>query len=103
MAWEKRRKGSYYYRKIWRDGTCHSEYIGKGLMGQVAQGRDRRHRQERQVATVATPVATQQMAVMRQVDELSDLVGALLGSHLLLAGYHQHKRQWRKQRAQTTE
>jgi hypothetical protein len=104
MAWEQRRNGNYYYRKTWRHGTCVSQYVGSGLLGQVAAGRDRRARQARQVGSPLGTVATS-AALLRQwdaLDHLSELVGALLGSHLVLAGYHTHKRQWRKQRDQTS-
>lgn len=30
MGWEKRSNRTYYYRKVWREGRVHSEYVGGG-------------------------------------------------------------------------
>ena len=40
MAWETRGNGTYYYRKVRRDGVVRSEYVGAGLVAEALAGLD---------------------------------------------------------------
>ena len=95
MAWETREGKAYYYQKKWVNGTCQSRYVGAGELGRIAATLDelttierRRLRKEREA----------QAAIDREINALGDLVRAYSGAVLLLAGYHTHRRQWRKKR-----
>ena len=99
MGWEPRGRGRYYYHKKRDGGRVVSEYCGRGDLGhmvaaEVDSGKtlfallrdlDRAERQE-------------QRAIDAAIDQAGGLVRALMQDALTRAGYHQHKRQWRKRR-----
>lgn len=99
MTW---RRGKYYVKSV-RDGrTVKTVYHGSGLVGQLAAQLDDAERQQRaaqraqqqaEIAEIAARTALP-AAVADYCALLAELVRQLLES----AGYHQHKRQWRKRR-----
>jgi hypothetical protein len=103
MAYESRKGRSYYYRKVWKNGQCRSEYIGGGeaaaLIARMEQldqqGRDiarqdRRAEREQFAALAATP--PELVALLAEARRAS-------AEALEAAGYHRHKRgEWRKRR-----
>ena len=95
MSWEKRGDRRYYYNKRRVGDRVISEYVGAGEFAQVcaaldALKREMRHAQrERRRAD---------RALDAQVDQVCDLIRALTGAALLVAGHHTHKGQWRKRR-----
>jgi hypothetical protein len=50
MAWESRRRKRYYYVKRWRDGTCTSEYVGRGTVAELRAHVDDMERHTRAMA-----------------------------------------------------
>jgi hypothetical protein len=105
MGWESRRgQGRYYTRSRKVDGRVVREYIGTGLVGELAalvdaedraQRRAERERLEMAMSTLAAPDAA--------LAELSRVSDALATMHLLAAGYRRHHRgEWRKRRATPT-
>ncbi len=99
MALEKRSGNLYYYRSIRRGGQVHKVYVGAGelarnaherqLMNRAAEGHRRgaeRAERERLEALVA-PVA-----------EISEAAEVLARAHLIAAGCHRHKGEWRRER-----
>jgi hypothetical protein len=99
-AWESRRKGrEYYYKKRRVGGAVVSEYIGAGLLGELTKRADKQARQKAEVQRQAwQEVNRREEAIDRQIDEVGAQVQALVDAALLVSGYHQHRRQWRKQR-----
>lgn len=95
MAWENRSGNRYYYRKRRIGRQVVSEYIGAGLDGEQAAEDDAQARQELQLQREQRRQAEQLDADLRQADELTR---ALVNAALLLAGYHPHKRTWRRRR-----
>jgi hypothetical protein len=105
MAWETRARGTRYYtrsRKV--AGRVVREYVGRGLVGELAAREDEERRAQR-----LADLARRQEARRREEAEaraLRDLVDGLDAAALALttatlgaAGYHQHDRgQWRKRR-----
>lgn len=99
MAWETRRKGRFYYRKVRTSTGVRSVYVGNGLIAETeaefAWQEIAARRAERQAA---------QEERKRFAEWERDIVlaqAALLGSArsaLEAAGYHRHKYQWRKRR-----
>jgi len=95
MAWENR--GRYYVRKVWRNGTCQSEYIGGGPLAPLAARLDAIEREEREERRRALrKEQSEQAALDGQIDELGGAVGDLVTAVLLATGYHTHKREWRR-------
>ena len=99
MAWETRGSSRYYYRKVRGGGRVRSEYIGAGLVAEVLAEADAlgRHDAERQRQTWQAEVNAERRtaAALAEVDEM---VQAMTAAVLIAAGYHTHRRQWRRQR-----
>jgi hypothetical protein len=99
MGWEQRRNGRYYYRKVRVGRICRSEYVGQGYVAELAASLDKRVRQAAIAKSSARRRAEQQERKVDQaLNDYRQLVQAVVGAHLLVAGFHQHKRQWRRQR-----
>lgn len=95
MPWS----NGYYYRKVWRNGTCHSEYIGNGYIAELAARLDKIEQQERQAEREAWQAITdEQDDLDDEIDAVSASIGDLVDAVLLATGHRQHKRQWRKRR-----
>src|SRR4051812_26266040 len=101
MALEQRGSGSYYYHKVWRNGTCVSEYEGSGLLGQYAAILDERERDKRTMERLELARFKQeQRRIDRAIDEHHSQVRVIVAAELQRLGFHQHKRQWRLKRPQ---
>jgi hypothetical protein len=95
MGWE--RDGRYYVRKRWDAGRVVSEYIGTGPAAERAAAEDAEARAERAAAAARRTRERGELAALDgEYAALRDLVAA----HLLAAGFHQHRRQWRRIREQ---
>lgn len=99
MGWERRGNGLYYYRKERSGGRVVSRYAGSGEVGQaIAQLQESdtamwqalREQEQRERET--------ERQLEQQGRELESLCRALVAAHLLTAGYHTHKGQWRARR-----
>lgn len=95
MGWKWRRNRPYYYQSRRVGRRVVSDYIGTGevavLAARIDQLDQERRTQERIDRNRFADFDTQ----YRAVDAL--ISGAIAGV-LTAAGYHQHKRQWRKRR-----
>jgi hypothetical protein len=94
MALERRGDKVYYYRKHWTAGRVVSEYVGSGAAAEQAA----------QAAAAAR--APSRRAILAEIESADDallafaeLIETLTAGTLLLSGYHQPKRQWRRRRA----
>ena len=101
--WERRERGSLYYtrsRKV--NGEVVREYIGTGVLGQLAAMEDESKReQERQRAAFEREERERLEEALTPVEELDEAAEILARSVLLAGGYHRHKRgEWRKKREQ---
>ena len=102
MAWEKRERGGLYYtrsRKV--DSRVVREYVGGGVLGELAARMDTLERREREEEAALWKEEREQMeALEAPVEELCEAAEVLAKAALLASGYHQHKRgEWRKRRA----
>lgn len=99
MAWEDRNGNRYYYRKRREGGRVVSEYVGSGSLAELLAARDDIEQEERQEAQEAWKQEKARMdAIDNDLDDLGDYLKDLLAASLILAGYHQHKSEWRKRR-----
>jgi hypothetical protein len=100
MAIETRRNGKqYYYRKKRIGGHVVSQYLGTGYSAHLMQRLDEHERQEAQEKREAwQAIVDAESELDAQLDEVTEVVSAYTGAALLVSGYHQHKRQWRKQK-----
>jgi hypothetical protein len=101
MGWETRRgQGRYYTRSRKVNGRIVREYVGTGIVAELAAEEDaeerglrlaEQERLEHDVARWASAAAP--------LTEMSQLLDGLTAAALITAGYHQHHRgAWRKRR-----
>lgn len=99
MGWETRGSGTYYYRKVRDGGRVRSEYVGTGLVAEILAEADAlgRHDAERQRQAWQAQVDAERRtaAALAEVDRM---VQGMTAAVLIAAGYHTHRRQWRRQR-----
>ena len=97
MGFENRGNQKYYYRKHRRNGTCHSEYIGIGEFARLIAQLDSIEREQKKLELLEFQESLQREdEIDTQLQELSGVIKSITGMCLIVSGYHQHKRQWRK-------
>jgi hypothetical protein len=105
MAWEKRERGGLYYtrsRKV--DGRVVREYVGAGVLGELAALMDAEDRQRREEEMAAWREEQERLeGLAGLVEELCEDVETIARSALLAAGFRRHKRgEWRRRRDRGT-
>jgi hypothetical protein len=99
MGWKKRGNHSYYYRQRREGGRLVSEYIGAGLLAELTAAQVADHREERMRARLRLAQQRREHAEMEeQIEQISELIEEHLAAELVAAGYHRHKREWRRRR-----
>ena len=101
MAWERRERGGLYYtrsRKV--NGQVIREYVGSGVLGELAARMDAEDRQRREEEAAAWREERERLDELAGlVDELCQDVETLAHAALLSAGFRRHKRgEWRRKR-----
>jgi hypothetical protein len=99
MGWEKRGGHLYYYRKE-RDGPrVRSVYVGTGETAALISRLEGLRREE---AETEREDHRRELAKLEQqdatIDEACRLINMVAEAALIAAGYHTHKRQWRRRR-----
>jgi hypothetical protein len=90
MGWE---RGRYYTRSRKVNGRVVREYIGAGLIGEVAAQLDALDRDRRDLERHAERVTRAELAAQDEpLNELDALAEGLARAALLVAGYRRHKR-----------
>ncbi len=97
MGWEKRANHIYYYRKE-RDGSrVRSIYLGRGENALLASRLTTLHREEcKEMRNARLAEREVSRRTDDELDKLQAACDALMAATLLMAGFHTHKRQWRK-------
>ena len=103
MAWERRERGGRYYtrsRKV--DGWVVREYVGGGVLGELAARMDALERNRREEEAAAWKQERERIEALDNLtEELYEAAEVLAKAALVVAGYHQHKRgEWRKRRGE---
>jgi hypothetical protein len=100
VAWEERGGGRYYYRTHWVNGRPVKEYVGGGLAGRLASEADRIDRERRAAEKARHRRELERLeALAAPVLELSEAAEILARAHLIAAGFHRHKGEWRRERS----
>ncbi len=106
MAWEARKRGGRYYtrsRKV--AGRVIREYVGAGVLGEIAALEDEYKRRCREEEAAYWREERERLdAFDREARELDDLAELLTRAALLEAGYRQHERgEWRRPRERSKQ
>jgi len=100
MAWEKRKgKGKYLYLSRRVDGRVKKKYLGTGSLAQSLFDRLTLARADRYRAAVTARRETERFdQAIVPLLELCDHTELLIKASLLVAGYHNHRGEWRMRR-----
>ena len=103
--WERRERGGLYYtrsRKV--NGRVVREYVGGGVLGELAARMDAEGRQRREEQAAAWREERERLEELAcLVDEFCEDVETMARAALLAAGFRRHNRgEWRKPRDQET-
>lgn len=103
MAWESRNGvGRYYTQSIRVGGRVERRYVGTGPLAEIIAAEDQRRHQEREAQRAAWKAEHDACEAVerRALDDVRKL-DALIRAHLVVQGFHQHKRgEWRRRRGQ---
>jgi hypothetical protein len=103
VAWERRGESLYYYRSVREDQKVRKEYVGRGEIAEALAHADetmrlsRAERREHERRESAKELERLE-ALVAPVLELSRTAEILLQAHLIAAGYHHRRGQWRRRR-----
>jgi hypothetical protein len=101
VGWEARKRGagSYYYRSVRSGDRVKKEYVGGGLLGQVAAKLDETERFRRKEEVAYWRAERERLERSATfLHELKEAAEILTRAYLVASGCHQHKGQWRRQR-----
>lgn len=99
MGLETRGGRSYYYRKRRIGDRVVSEYVGGGETARLIAMLEGLERDREEMRRHDKKVETSQIdAMLARQRQYGDLTAELATVALLLAGYHMHHGQWRKER-----
>ncbi len=104
-AWERRARGGLYYtrsRKV--NGRVVREYVGGGVLGELAARMDEEDRQRREEEAALWKEERERLEELAGlVDELCEDTETIARAALLAAGFRRHKRgEWRRRRESRT-
>jgi hypothetical protein len=105
MAWEKRERGGRYYtrsRKV--NGKVVREYVGGGVLGEIAALEDEYERRIREEEAALWKEEREHLeGLAAPVEEFCEAAETIARAVLLAAGFRRHNRsEWRKQRDRET-
>jgi len=99
MGWEQRGNNRYFYRKEREGSRVKSVYVGRGeIAHMVAQLQSSSPLIERFARSMKSPDEIKFEKAEAALDQASDLIELITEASLLAAGFHTHKRQWRRKR-----
>ncbi len=99
MSWESRNgMGRYYTRSERVGGRIVREYVGSGIVGEMAHKLDLISREVcASNFDAKNKLAMEQRDLEAEFDRFEANIKCLMHAHLILAGFHLHKRgEWRK-------
>ena len=104
MAWEQRGGQRYYYKKIRKGDKVVSQYWGNGPEARgVAAMQEVNERRVWRKENAMRKMKEEVEAIDPLLDALERTLQTLTRSTLLLAGFHEHKGQWRRRRMQANQ
>ncbi len=99
MGWEQRGTNSYYYKKEREGSRVRSVYVGRGEVAQmVSKLQASSNEIEKLMRAKKSIEANELERVEARLDRAIELSQLFTQAALLAAGFHTHKRQWRRKR-----
>ena len=101
--WERRERGGLYYTRSRKEGCkVIREYVGGGLIGELAARLDAEERRLREEEKISRREERERLdALAAPVEELCEAAEVIARAALIASGYHRHNRgEWRKRREQ---
>lgn len=96
MAWL---SGKYYYRRKRQGDKVISEYVGAGAEAELIALLDEHEREQARAKREAfRRKVTADRGQQKEIDAVGQVASDIVAAVMLLAGYHKHKRQWRRDR-----
>jgi hypothetical protein len=99
VGWETRKKGTrrYYTRSRRKGGRVVREYIGAGVLGRLAAQLDEFERRQREEETAYWREERERFEQNAAfVGELEEAAEILSQAHLIAAGFHKRRGEWRR-------
>jgi hypothetical protein len=102
MSWEARGRGTSYYTRSKRvNGVVVRQYVGAGVLGEIAARTDAERRRRRETERAMWRVEKERIEEFdADLDQLCRLTDLLVEAVLTDAGYDKHKGEWRRKRAE---
>ena len=104
MGWENRERGGHYYtrsRKV--DGRVVREYVGGGLIGELAARFDEAEREKRKIEAAMERLERARIeTLVALVVEQYEVAEILCRAALVDSGYRRYQGKWRRKRARRT-
>jgi hypothetical protein len=99
VSWEQRGNNQYYYRKEREGSKVKSVYVGRGEVAHmVSKLQSSSAELEKLMRAKRTIEALESERVEGALDRAIELIQLFTQAELLTAGFHTHKRQWRRKR-----
>ena len=101
--WERRERGGLYYTRSRKEnGRVVREYVGGGVLGEIAALEDEYERRRREEEAALWKEERERLeALTAPLDELCEAAEVIARAALIASGYHRHNRgEWRKRREQ---
>lgn len=99
MGWERRGNHEYYYRKEREGSRVKSTYVGRGEMAHMIAGFQSNSAELETLLRAKESIENQELErIEAAVDGAVELVQLFTEATLLTAGFHTHRRQWRRTR-----
>jgi hypothetical protein len=103
VAWEKRERGSSYYtrsRKV--DCRVIREYVGGGVLGEIAALEDTYERRLKEEEAAYWKEERERLeTLIAPIEELCEVAEILARAHLVAGGYRRTGGHWRRRRERT--
>jgi hypothetical protein len=96
MGWEQRGSHQYFYRKERQGSHVRSVYVGRGEIAHLISQFQASSIVVERIARANTVHESKEAEAV--FDLANDLIQLVTQAALLTAGYHTHKRQWRRKR-----
>lgn len=99
MGWEQRGENRYYYRKERSSTSVKSVYVGRGEMAHMISKFEASSGEVEKLLRVKKLMEAQEaQRIEATLDRAVELVQLFTEATLLTAGFHTHRRQWRRKR-----